>query len=189
MRCRVLFAFVLAAAALAVLPGRAYACTCVPQPSNAQAIAGAPAVFAGTVVDVDDPQAGKRLVSSGREVTWTFAVDTVVKGDVGATQDVHSAAMGVSCGYEFDEGERYLVFTHESDRAPGELFTTICSNTRPIAADLAVEGSQPRTDSSAIPPDPPGDAGEPRFDLAVLIGIPLAVVLLAAALLMWRRRR
>jgi len=188
MRLRIVLAFILAAAAVVVLPGRAYACSCAPQPSDARAIASSAAVFAGTTVGVDDPQEGKRIISSGAEVTWTFTVDTVVKGEVGDTQEVRSAAMEVSCGYEFEEGERYLVFAHEGERDESKLFTSICSNTRRIAADLAVEGGQPRTDSSAVPPRPPEAAGEPRFDLAVLIGIPIAVALLGAGLFMWRRR-
>jgi hypothetical protein len=62
-------------------------------------------VFAGVVRDLDRPAAA----GSGDPVVVTFAVSEVYKGEVSATMRVLTPADGAVCGYQFVEGNRYLV--------------------------------------------------------------------------------
>jgi hypothetical protein len=96
---------VTAGSAMLVSPAApAWACSCVqPTPQQAAAVAGL--VFAGVVRDLDRPAAA----GSGDPVVVTFAVSEVYKGEVSATMRVSTPADGAVCGYQFVEGNRYLV--------------------------------------------------------------------------------
>lgn len=119
----------------------AFACTCAPPPSDAEALDDYDAVFAGVPVDHEDPEGDQRIISSARPIVWTFAVDTIVKGDISREQEIISAASGASCGYRFRKGKRYLVFAYHGTDAgrvnnpDADLHTGICTNTHGLAAD------------------------------------------------------
>lgn len=113
----------------------ALACSCLVA-TEAEQAARASALFAGTAVASSDPNAGGPLIGSGDPIEWTFAVDTVVKGEVVADQRVTTARDGASCGASFEVGRRYLVFA--SDGESGGLVTGVCSGTRPFGADEPV---------------------------------------------------
>ena len=133
-----------AAGLVLALPGPACACSCAPRPPVEKAIERSDAVFTGTVIASEPPAAGQ-IRSSGEPITYTFAVDRVVAGDVGSEVEVTTAAMEVSCGIEFRENTRYVVFATDSG---GFLETNLCTRTEPINA----------TTGGPFGEDPPGKA-------------------------------
>lgn len=132
----------LAAAALALVLGvsapKALACSCALPVPSPQTLAGAEAVFAGTVVARSDPRAGEPVQSSGDPIAYTLSVDTRFKGDLGDTADVATARFGATCGVEMAVGQRYLIVAHRSEEGPyadaAALSTGLCSGTRALPA-------------------------------------------------------
>jgi len=160
---------VLIAPALVVIgASSALACSCVPPRSDPKALREAAAVFSGTVVDRSDGEVGFD------EITWTFAVDTVYKGDVLDTQDIETQTQGSACGVVFEERKRYVVFAHEDTEAlsPGvDLATNSCMNTRELN-----DGDRLTLDPVAFP-----DAGsdpEPLLPTKTILYGGVGVVLL-----------
>ena len=125
---------VVAPALVVVGATQAIACSCIPRQPDKVAVKDAAAVFTGTLSDTEDG------VDIGFDnVTWTFAVDTVYKGDeVTQEQDVTSQTQSAACGLVFKEEKRYAVFAYENK---GKLETNSCMNTRPLAEgkDLKLE--------------------------------------------------
>jgi hypothetical protein len=104
-------------ALLALLaPAPARACTYVEQPA-AQLERAADLIFTGTVVRATRPPL---MASTADEVTWTFVVDGREKGPRHDRIDVASAMDEVSCGFEFQIGQRYRVLAYRQ----GESFRT-----------------------------------------------------------------
>jgi hypothetical protein len=130
----VLLAVLVAPALVVVGATQALACSCIPPEPDKVAVKDADAVFSGTVADIEDG------VDIGFDnVTWTFAVDKVYKGDeVSETQDVTSQTQSAACGLIFKEEKRYALFAYENK---GKLVTNLCMNTRPLAdgKDLSLE--------------------------------------------------
>jgi hypothetical protein len=137
------YGFVMLTTALLIsLPAEnALACSCIEPPPDEVALRQSDAAFAGTPVAHDDPEGGGKIISSGRPIIWTFQVDAVAKGDIVSQWEVVSAADGASCGYQFSEGKRYLVFAYYGDGfervqdPDADLHTNICTNTRPLGAN------------------------------------------------------
>ncbi|CAN5888887.1 hypothetical protein BH23ACT11_BH23ACT11_16190 [soil metagenome] len=135
----------------------AYACSCAassgtPQERAEEAFAGAGAVFAGVVVDVSGP-APSTVMSSGDPVAVTFRVSEAWKGPPQETLEVTTATSSVSCGYEFQTGEEYLVY------ASRDLGVSLCSETKLLsdaAADLGVLGGGGELDEGYELPDTSG---------------------------------
>ena len=76
----------------------ALACSCVPRDPGPM-LEQADAAFIGRVVSyIDPPMDG--VWSSSDPVTYTFAVESVAKGDLSAFVQVVSAFSGASCGFE-----------------------------------------------------------------------------------------
>jgi hypothetical protein len=97
-------------------------------------------------------------------VTVAFEVDTVHQGDVPPAVQVQTVAWEISCGYEFRERSRYLVYVHV-DQA-GQWTTGLCNGNRalkpweaPRPDDQSPTGDRPHSD--AVPSDQaavvPGD--------------------------------
>lgn len=114
-------------ASLPVLPGPLSACTCAPPGPPAQEMERADAVFTGKVVSIgaahvpgDEPKWPSRL-----EVT--FRLLGVWKGLAeGERVTVYTASQSAACGFEFEDGKKYLVYAYD---AGGELTATLCSRT------------------------------------------------------------
>ncbi len=88
---------------------------------------------AGTVTDVDRPGTVDGTVVR----TFTFRVDTVLRGDAGPTLTVQTAANSAMCGSEFTVGGRYLLFASRAEGAggaftKGALFTGLASGNRDL---------------------------------------------------------
>ena len=94
-------------------------------------------MFAGTVTSItavpeDLPPLRPGESRIPRTVRVEFAAVTVFRGIQGSTVSVVTAGSGPACGYEFKQGERYLVYANRKTGGM-ELATSICSRTRPFA--------------------------------------------------------
>ena len=68
-------------------------------------------IFTGTAVRVDDPRSSFDAATGSTDpMAWTFAVDGVEKGDVGARFTITTPRDDASCGYGFSLGGRYRVY-------------------------------------------------------------------------------
>jgi hypothetical protein len=133
-----------AAFALAALPvDQVAACSCA-QTTVEEAAANAQAVFAGTVIDerpVGREDGPLRAVAATApmpgplgQVLYTFKVDGVAKGEVGAQVELLGGGDGASCGMSFGIGERWLVFASWD----GAVHTTsLCAGNLMLAPDEA----------------------------------------------------
>ena len=127
-------ALALAALWLVSYPERSYACYCMPTGLPSEGLAESATVFAGRVVSIDRRQVKN---SSADPLIVEFDVKTVWKGPANRTIFLKTPVSGVSCGYSFDEGVEYLVYSWNGR----EVYW--CSRTRPLseaAYDLAELG-------------------------------------------------
>lgn len=186
---RTVLLVVLVAPALVVVGAtEAIACSCIPRQPDKVAVKDAGAVFTGTLSDTEDG------VDIGfDDVTWTFAVDTVYKGDeVTEEQDVTSQTQSAACGLVFKEEKRYAVFAYEDK---GKLETNSCMNTRPLAEgkDLKLEPVATFDDAEGMGPG--GTEADPEetggWDPVAVAGVGLVVVgaVVGVALSVARRRK
>jgi hypothetical protein len=156
-----------AVAALLTLlaPAPASACTYVEQPA-ARLEREADLIFTGTVVRATRPPL---MASTAEEVTWTFVVDEMQKGDRRERVEVASPMNEASCGFEFQVGHRYRVLAHREGDA---LRTWLGAGNEELPL-LAVR--------------PPIEADYYRIGIAlplpVLIAVPAIVVLVTAVVL------
>jgi len=167
-------------AGLGVLVPSTPACACSCGSMSAEeAVARADAVFVGVAVDVNTPWRGP-LVSSADPVTVTFDVGTVYKGDVPANARVQTVRDTASCGYRFEEGQRYLVHVYVGE--DGIWATGLCDGNQLIEATTALP-------ASGYPPGPA--VAYPRdWALWPVVGAAvLAAGAVAAVLLLVRARR
>jgi hypothetical protein len=149
MKVRLLLTLMLLAGGLVFLvPGRAMACTCVPSPPFEKAVKQADAVFVGEVAS-SGPLDGRRrfmgIMSDGL-VSYSFVVEEVVAGEVGSSVEVISHSSSATCGFPFQEGDRYVVFADERD---GRLETYLCSRTEPINETVTFGGETPVEETRA----------------------------------------
>jgi hypothetical protein len=108
----------------------ACACSCGSM-SAEEAMARADAVFVGVVVDVVFPWQWP-LASSADPVIATFEVDAVYKGDVPVNVRVQTVRDSASCGYPFEEGQRYLI--HADQQTDGFWTTGLCDGNQRVDA-------------------------------------------------------
>ncbi|HEX5596037.1 MAG TPA: hypothetical protein VFX61_08490 [Micromonosporaceae bacterium] len=171
-----LIVVVLAGLGLFVGPAMpACACSCAEAVSPEEAAERSDAVFVGVVKKIDRPWGLIR--SSTDPVTVTIDVTEVHKGDVPATVKVVTEADGASCGYEFVDGGRYLVF---ASGKVADLRTGLCDGNRNLASE-----SNPFTDGHAP------RVGEPESGWGLPFGFGAAAAGLAVAgvgVWWWRRR-
>lgn len=103
---------------LTVRPQVTYACSCVIPAPPLEALEDSAAVFEGTVISVAKPSG--IIQSSADPMQVTFQVGARWKGDLGNQVTVSTAQSGDSCGFEFAEGERYMVYARGAE-ADGNL--------------------------------------------------------------------
>jgi hypothetical protein len=128
MRCFVLAALVAAGLALSLLALQApaepvHACSCV-RFTQAERFDRADSVFAGEATSVKGRRKIPFLWSGLDPVTVEFEVSQVWKGSRQNTLTVKTARMGASCGYEFKEGSKYIVYARNGE-------TGLCAGTAP----------------------------------------------------------
>lgn len=108
-----------------------FACECtIPKPPD-EALIESDTVFSGKVTGVYTDDSGMKI---------SFDVDKAWKG---ISNDTVSAVTGLGsadCGYPFEEGKEYLVYTYGGGES---LYTSGCSRTKPLSEaeqDLKVLG-------------------------------------------------
>jgi hypothetical protein len=111
-------------------PGKADACSCGSSGPPCQSLFQVDAVFAGTVKTISEIE--RTSDSPYRHRSVVFAIDRAFRGVQGTTAEVVTGMGGGDCGYDFKQGERYLVYAYRNS-GTSRLATGICSRTRPIA--------------------------------------------------------
>jgi hypothetical protein len=120
-----------ALAVVVILPVVAEACSCFSGFPLCQTYWDTPAVFKGTVIEVEEirvPAGRPDAYYSKRRVH--ISVDETFRGNVSGVVPIATGAGGGDCGYNFEEGKSYLVYAYKNDE--GQLGTGICTRTRPI---------------------------------------------------------
>lgn len=123
------------AAALALIPQLAHACTCDPQPPTLEAHSQATLVFAGNVSAIVGNPADE-----GASQLVTFDLQELWKGPEQAQVTLLTPSGSANCGYAFEPGTSYLVYATVEGV---ELTTSSCTRTAPLTAassDIAALG-------------------------------------------------
>ena len=129
-------------------PGTTHACSCANSGSPSEALGRADAVFAGEVVSTRVRRAHLLGYSSADPVSVKFNVSRVWKGPRSDTITIKTVRSEASCGYEFEEGRKYIVYVRNGE-------TGLCSRT--ASAVLAIqdfaelgEGWQPESPADSV---------------------------------------
>ncbi|MDE2685876.1 MAG: hypothetical protein OXI16_00030 [Chloroflexota bacterium] len=158
-----------------------YACSCVLPRPPLEALERADAVFAGDVVSISESKGmfGSWLASSADPVTVEFRVNSVWKGEIHETLFMQTAWSSASCGFEFVQGEQYIVYAREG-------WVSLCSRTKNI--DKAKEDLMALGEGSAPAPN----VKRKESLLLTPVGVGVAVIGLAGvamAFVLWRRQQ
>lgn len=109
------------------------ACSCGTPPSPSSALREADRVFRGVVVNSTPMEIRAGAPSSNDPVVLEFDVKEVWKGAMEARVSLWTAREESSCGYPFEVGREYLVYTSRAMRKPVDglpgLTTGRCSRT------------------------------------------------------------
>lgn len=157
---------------------QANACSCIPPRPPLEAFERADAVFAGDVVSISEPKGlfGSWLASSTDPVTVEFKVNSVWKGEIRETLFIQTAWSSAGCGFEFVQGERYIVYARKG-------WASLCSRTRSI--DKASEDLMALGEGSAPAPNV-----KPKESLVLTpVGVGVAVMGLAGVAIAFVLRR
>jgi hypothetical protein len=195
---KILITFTLVFVALfSVKPGTVYACSCASPRTALEALAGADAVFLGRVVSITDnakaPSKPAGIDTTAKEVV--FEVLTTWKGEPTARRIIHVGdAKENMCAPGYAMGDLVLVYAHLWQ---GDILTTsICSGPLVKSAGIEelgyrmppIEPSRVIQEWSNEMPRVEGPS-EPPPTLAIMIGVPAAVLLALAANYFVQQRR
>lgn len=104
-----------------LVESEALACSCVGGREVGELLTEAEGAFIGTVTSVKKGQ---------RAHSYTFNVETPLKGALSQSVEVDTATNSALCGTTFAEGESYLVFlTKQEER----YRTSLCSGNKPVS--------------------------------------------------------
>ena len=173
-----------------LVPSAAFACSCV-QLSVAEQVERADLVVKGSI-EARDEGPPKVISSSADPVTYTVAVDEVLKGASGPVAKVESAAQSASCGLEVQVGRSYVIFAEVAHAAhavdDGVYEASLCGGTsgaRPgfVSQVAAITGAATGPDDSILPP-----TGGPPVAAMALGGLLVAGAAVVAGVVLGRRR-
>jgi hypothetical protein len=185
---KMLSALVVVAFLTAVQPACVFACSCIAPGPPEEALASSTAVFAGKVTEIVAPA----NLGGAEPMRVTFEVSQGWKGAEQKTIVVHTSGSSASCGFEFAQGQEYLVYASESE---GTLQTGLCSRTAQLAMagdDLAVLGEgtvptgAPAVDTPTTMPETGNSIGQYVVPAALVSGLVLVVLL--SSVVVTRRR-
>lgn len=160
---------------LAVTTRPAHACSCMAPEAASVERDRATAVFTGTVTDIAPVASGDgpNLFPPQNRYTVTFEVSEQWKGGLGDTATVSTATQSAACGYNFEAGEAYLVYTYGEAT---NLQTGLCSRTSRLenaAEDIVELGNAiPAAPTEATTGTKP-DCNHPGFFRQLLLRRPL----------------
>ena len=117
--------------------GTALACSCADPGPSCQNTFQVDAVFTGSVLSItalpdDGPPLRPGEARMPRALRVELSIGEAFRGIQGSTVSLTTAGSGPACGYNFKQGERYLVYAYRA-KDSDELVTGICTRTRPIA--------------------------------------------------------
>ena len=115
--------------AIVLVSSEAGACTCERAGPPCEAVWAAPIVFTGEVIDIT-PVPNQNGPQFMRERRVRFRVEQMWRGAKAAELEVMTGAGGGDCGYDFERGGRYLVYTYAHRGVP---WTGICSRTQRLS--------------------------------------------------------
>jgi hypothetical protein len=169
------FCFILGALMFAI-PSIGYACSCIVPPPPDQALQQANAVFAGKVISIKEN-------NDKYEKTVLFEVTTTWKGIDQKQIEITTPLNSAACGYEFKEGQQYLVYANQEES--NQFETNLCTRTAELSSakeDLSVlgEGEMPTTEMKNE------GVAKPVSIYAWISGV---VIIGIAAFFVWRRFR
>ena len=124
------------------------ACSCAELPSVEEEFERSQAVFSGKVVDVRE----KRSIKGYQTKSVLFKVTNTWKGVKQSQIIITTGQGGGDCGFNFKEGQEYLVYVNKSTMYGGKtLVSTICDRTNELSVlqeDLKIlgEGQPPIED-------------------------------------------
>ncbi|CAM2903118.1 hypothetical protein PASE110613_06865 [Paenibacillus sediminis] len=126
------------------------ACSCAVSPSVSGEFQMQTAVFSGKVVSIALPNTVMK--STADPIQVNFEVFEVWKGDVGRKISITTARDSASCGFDFVEGQQYLVYAGGEPNHPQVL---LCGRTIELSAaeeDLHIlgKGMAPSENGSAV---------------------------------------
>jgi len=165
------FALPLLALTLILTPSSdARACTCAGDQGFVAAFDASDAVFLGDVLSIEN--AGPDYYPTA---VWVlFRVDKSWKGEPPLTTRLLTAGSGVSCGFTFVPGTRYLVYAYRGVEGwgpgpdPDALQTNLCARTHAYRPDDPDLGALDWTGSVGfLAPYPSPSTGEVAFDYSL----------------------
>ncbi len=174
----------------AVPPTRIFACTCSEPGSPSWARTTAAAVFLGEVVAVRPLERADGSWHTKDPTAIEFEVQTIWKGNGYQIRYLTTPRSHASCGYRFQEGAAYVVYSRNG------VSVDICSRTRSVSQaslDLAVLGKGQSPAVGTIGPVPSMSAYQEREDRRLgsymTVFAVSGLILLAVAWLGLRQRR
>jgi len=133
MKYFVILLFGIVSLTIPLYPQESSACSCIIQSTN-EALEDSVAVFSGKVTKITEEHPTSPMISSEDPVTVEIQVDRVWKGPSEKTIKVTTASDEGTCGYGFEMGKTYLVYSYEIQvDDPLVLKVSLCSRTAPIA--------------------------------------------------------
>ncbi len=121
-------------------PSVTSACSCVELPSVKEEMDRSKAVFSGKVVGIKE----KRSLKGDTSTSVLFDVTKTWKGVRQSQIIINTGLSNADCGFDFTEGQEYLVYAKESTMYGAKsLVTTICDRTNGFDAskeDLKILG-------------------------------------------------
>jgi hypothetical protein len=133
---RILWAIV-----LLLLPACAEACSCISPKPICSAYWTSPVIFRGKVIEqtlvrpapepVKNPDGSTDTILSPGKYRIRFAVAEMLRGKSEQEIIVFTNEQSSACGFPFEDGKEYLVFTYASAESP-ELSTSRCSHTHEV---------------------------------------------------------
>jgi len=122
-------------------PSVASACSCAELPTAAEELERSKAVFSGKVLDIKDKRSAQGYVTK----SVRFEVTKTWKGVEQSQIIITTGQGGGDCGFNFTEGQEYLVYANDSDMYGAKaLVTGICDRTNYLTAledDLQILGA------------------------------------------------
>jgi len=122
-------------------PSVASACSCAELPTAAEELERSKAVFSGKVLDIKDKRSADGYVTK----SVRFKVTNTWKGVAQSQIIITTGQGGGDCGFNFTEGQEYLVYAYESDMYGSKaLVTGICDRTNYMTSlkdDLSILGA------------------------------------------------
>lgn len=116
------------------------ACSCAELPSVEEELERSQAVFSGKVLDVKEKQSLKGYIT----ISVLFEVTNTWKGVKQSQIIITTGQGGGDCGFDFKEGQEYLVYANESTMYGEEsLVSIICDRTNKLSVlqeDLKILG-------------------------------------------------